>query len=874
MITGRLNERYLITMKSIMTINRCSAAAVAALMVAAEAGAFAADANPGAAYNISLVTDSTPDLTDIESYLRSITAQYSTPQDKAVSIWRWSRRLRKQTTNPVEDGFYVIDPIRMFNSYGYCNCGIVSGVNNSLWLNMGWQAHYVQLGDHTVCETSWDGSRNWHMFDSSMSIYCFNDAGNIASVPEIEKNPRFYLQNFGPNCGSNPVRDANDFAGWRASGDGPVRYHRTLADGYSSFAAPNEIFSDHLAIQYGARYVLNLRPGENYTRYFDPLPLDGKKTFRPVRGTMELDVDEGGQVSRGNGIWHYAPNLREAATRHYIYSDSGVTWTSAGVRGPGSVTFKVAAANAVTSAEFKVAGKGLSLKVSRDAGQSWTSLTLENGMAEAWKEVAGQVEYLARVELTGADSGLESFVADTITQLNRAGLPRLVQGPNRIQVRLGEQLETIQFHPNITNRESAFAWQNLDIEAKPYFYKPTLRPAENNTPAAVTWRVEAPTPIVKLIYGGNVCVKNNGDRVTLSHSWNDADYAVDFQKTDPSPPSDLVVNQPVKTMSSGASTAFLKYEFATKQFARNHSGPGIITAMATIQHQPRVTKTAPVEVTYCWIEYRDSGEVERQHTEIIKSAAHEYVINVGGARPPGMKWIRMNLQGQGPQGVVKAGYSDGENLKRVKKPEWVRNTWGNNFARGHDYRIEGAQDALNPDAGLDLTDGIIAPPDTYVSAKDMPTGVAFPKDTAPTVTLDLGSAQKIASVRVHTMQGGKENISHPNHITVETSVDGKKFSPAGSAEFAQIFAPPAEFEPWELDDSRQFAHLPAGGRLAFGYAVKFKKPAKARYIRVHCEPRKGWGMLLSEIEAFDTVENERNIPPLVFLPPLAKSATK
>ena len=105
-------------------------------------------------------------------------------------------------------------------------------------------------------------------------------------------------------------------------------------------------------------------------------------------------------------------------------------------------------------------------------------------------------------------------------------------------------------------------------------------------------------------------------------------------------------------------------------------------------------------------------------------------------------------------------------------------------------------------------------------------------------------------------------------------MDGRTFTQAGHAEFAQIFAPPAEFEPWELDDSRQFESLPAGGRLAFGYGIVFKKPANTRYVRVHFEPRQGWSVLLSEIEVFDAVRVERNLPPLVFLPPLTKSGNK
>ncbi len=117
----------------------------------------------------------------------------------------------------------MLDPIQMFNSYGYCNCGIVSGVNNALWLCMGWKARYVQLGDHTVCECSWDGGKTWHMFDSSMSCYCFNDRGEVASVTEIEQNPRYYLENFAPECGTNPVTGPEDHQGWRCASDGPVR---------------------------------------------------------------------------------------------------------------------------------------------------------------------------------------------------------------------------------------------------------------------------------------------------------------------------------------------------------------------------------------------------------------------------------------------------------------------------------------------------------------------------------------------------------------------------------------------------------------------------------------------------------------------------
>jgi len=85
-----------------------------------------------------------------------------------------------------DDGRFIWDPILHYNSYGTMNCGIISALNMVSWLKLGYQARYVQLGDHTVSEVSWDGGMTWHMFDSSMSFYCFNDQGFVASCEEIK----------------------------------------------------------------------------------------------------------------------------------------------------------------------------------------------------------------------------------------------------------------------------------------------------------------------------------------------------------------------------------------------------------------------------------------------------------------------------------------------------------------------------------------------------------------------------------------------------------------------------------------------------------------------------------------------------------------
>ena len=136
------------------------------------------------------------------------------------------------------------------------------------------------------------------------------------------------------------------------------------------------------------------------------------------------------------------------------------------------------------------------------------------------------------------------------------------------------------------------------------------------------------------------------------------------------------------------------------------------------------------------------------------------------------------------------------------------------------------------------------------------------------VTVDLGEVQTVGAARVHTGAEPAWRLTHPESIVVETSADGKTYTRAGAADWKQVFNPPADYQPWEFDDGAPYASLPAGGRLAYAYRILFEKPIQARYVRVTCSARKGWGMLLSEVQVFDKGTVETGVPPLVVLPPI------
>ena len=80
-------------------------AAVATLAVAAIHATVAvraqapATATTGvAAYNVRVITDASPDLTDLDSFVQSTTSRWTTSEEKVWALYYWSHILKRQTS--------------------------------------------------------------------------------------------------------------------------------------------------------------------------------------------------------------------------------------------------------------------------------------------------------------------------------------------------------------------------------------------------------------------------------------------------------------------------------------------------------------------------------------------------------------------------------------------------------------------------------------------------------------------------------------------------------------------------------------------------------------------------------------------------------
>ncbi|HWI59216.1 MAG TPA: hypothetical protein VNZ22_18455, partial [Bacillota bacterium] len=454
---------------------------------------------PGEAqvYNLHLVTDNQPDYTDFESLVDSSTKAWQTPEEKAIAVWRWGRRSRHQLSCSQERARYIMDPILNYNSYGALNCGIISGLNLCSWLQLGYQARYVQLGDHTVSQVSWDVGKSWHLFDSSMSFFCYNHDGQVASCEEIKEahgcelsggkvEPgHYYFYHPAPQCASHLGPNA-----WRCASDAPVEFERTLGHGAESYTDGFAVDKGCQFARYGHRYVLNLRPYESYTRSWVPgdnghLNPTNKNPdyFRPLPNGLEPDGQKGACNLRANGEWIFEPNFAEQDCEKLFYDAAGIRLAQSSPRlrsvqagRTNWVVFQVSAANIITSMRLDAEGLCASasdllrISVSRNAGIRWQEVwqaTQSGPQAIHLKlreEVGGSPFCWIKAELlaanNGAGVGLDRLKVTTTTLVNRLTLPALTLGSNVVQLRADEPAETVELWPFLHDnlyKESVYA---------------------------------------------------------------------------------------------------------------------------------------------------------------------------------------------------------------------------------------------------------------------------------------------------------------------------------------------------------------------------------------------------------------------------------
>ncbi|MEP6592122.1 MAG: YncE family protein, partial [Acidobacteriota bacterium] len=625
----------------------------------------ASNAPGAAAYNLTIATDASPDLTDLGSLIDSATSRWPTPREKVWALYYWTHILRRQTGPVVLHGFEVTDPVQNFNDYGFTMCSTVTGINQTLYEALGLRHQYWDICNHTVAAVEYDG--RFHMIDNSMSNLVTTDDGvTLASVQEaaadaarLVRERSLYASS--PNgflTGTDSIRSVADIA---SPVDGS-----TLNGFYRDFCEASLKFRDYYYNwNAGHRYVLNLREGEAYTRSFQPLDtspdywISSEHVDAPdPASTFQNDAANRFGL-RGNGRWSFSPALTADGWSRAAYRWSNIEPADGGLRPsapatPSDLVYKVQAGNAIASQHIQAqfarsdARATAVVSISVNHGATWTDLgSVGTALGfvplavDARDQVNAAYETLVRVRMTTDGSApdgirLAGLTIETITQVNTKALPHLNVGRNEIYAAAGDQSETMALWPDLRGelwKKDIYASSNIAAqpETLPRRYTAVAYPAVLTQDASLTYRMEAPTDITRLVYGGRLHNYAAGSYIDFLHSFDGgATWTRSYRLSDIAKPYDVVHYETVTDIPAGARTVLFKYLLHNTNPTATRA-TGLYAVRMEADHRPATDPPAPVAVTFRWRELQaDRTTVARSHKQLVTAYPFTYVIDVGG----------------------------------------------------------------------------------------------------------------------------------------------------------------------------------------------------------------------------------------------------
>ncbi len=831
----------------------------------------------GGAYNLRVVSDASPDLTDLSSFIYSTTSAWTTDAEKVWALFYWSHILKRQTPPMVLHGMEVTDPIQNFTDYGFTMCSTVTGINQSLYEALGLRHQFWDICHHTVSAVEYDSA--FHMVDSSMSNLVTTDDGvTLASVPEAAADSarlvrEHSLYSTSPNgflTGSDSMRNLSDFVN-------PV--DGSSVNGFSrDFCADGLKYRDYYYNwNVGHRYVLNLKEGQSYTRYYRPLGTTAdywvgseKVTAPDPAQTYEIDAANRFGV-RGNGRWSFVPPLSAARWSQAAYRATNIASVPAGLEPAvagqtAELVYKVSAANAITSlaiqAQFARVDPSASatVAVSVNHGASWTAVA-DIGSATGASvpvsvnmrnEVSGAYETLVRIQMAvagGSPDGvvLTALSIDTLTEVNTKALPKLNLGRNEIAVGLDDQSDTMTLWPDLrANRwkDDVYDSRNIAAQSVPTKYTAVVYPAVLSQDAYLTYRFDAPTDITRVVYGGRLYNYAAGSYIDFLHSFDGgATWIPSYRLSTVSKPYDVIHYETVTAIPAGVRTVlvkFLMHNTNTTAF----KATGLYAVRMEVDHQPSGATKKPVDVTFRWKEVQpDRSLVERSHRRQVTAFPSTYVIDVGGSDHPVMESLRVSLVD--PADPTPYGYGDGVDAGG-QKYVYRKRADGTNLAKGKPYTVSrapsGFQHSPGPENTTILTDGVVGAPVT--GSFSYWWGQCWSSGADVDLKVDLGAPLTVGAFRAHLFgypfwDALKGQVR--DRVEIQTSLDGTTFVTRGTLDTSL----------WKKDIP--INHMLLDDETAQGWNFELTTPpVQARFVRYHVTPARI--LCVSELQVLDRVD--------------------
>ena len=410
-------------------------------------------------YSPRLTTDSQPDYSDLRRFVDFSGWRDLPASEKAVAIWRYITD-RQTGLFPVQGIYEDPDPgpeyafyderdvSKVLNVHGHGYCGLLSPTLDGIFTHAGFEdSRIIRMKEnhHCVTEVFYDGG--WHYFDVDLRGMLYKPDGSIASLQEACSTRSLWVD---PPVASEPFYPLDD-----------------KEKMFESFARCR-LERLHGWFKNGHTMDFVLRPGESLTRYWDPQgrwfhpwPAAGgfnmdflRRRFSTEPRGLKCKHPDWATWSYGNGLWVYAPTLREGFTdlAQGAREQEGAHLTGRGLETTdgGHVTFAVqspyiivgeveemgppALIHGAATVSYQSLGS-TTASVSTDDGFTWQAVGGTVGAARTLVDltphVVGRYGYQLRFDLPEG-SGLAALRVETWTQLSPPSLPRLHAGANRL----------------------------------------------------------------------------------------------------------------------------------------------------------------------------------------------------------------------------------------------------------------------------------------------------------------------------------------------------------------------------------------------------------------------------------------------------------
>jgi hypothetical protein len=290
-------------------------------------------------------------------------------REKAMALWWQEVQHRFHFEG---DNNELLDPVKVFNVYGYNTCGNDSICLAGLWRQAGLKVAPARLVGHCVTQVFYEGS--WHLFDGDMhSIYLRRDNQTVAGEQDL-------------------VLDHDLIR--RTHTQGILQPDRRSGDEWESsiYVFEGSVTGDRNS----ARSALNmtLRPGEAIIwrwGHLDPVKYHGSGRPRFPERIY-------------NGSWEYRPDFRRPSWRNGVSAIASIRERDGALMAEdgttGSVVWTMSSPYVVVGGGLEVEGTGARFHISWD-GKTWQTVDQQlDGLFPP--QGPARYQYYLKCELSGS----------------------------------------------------------------------------------------------------------------------------------------------------------------------------------------------------------------------------------------------------------------------------------------------------------------------------------------------------------------------------------------------------------------------------------------------------------------------------------------